>query len=95
MRNVVKNTIRLSNKELWKLPPNQLVGDGAGLFLSIKAGGSRSWLFMYSHPVTHKRTSIGGGSLKTVSLAQARQWRDEMRLLLDKGIDPKSVKHAP
>jgi len=51
-------------------------------------------MFNYYVPVTKKRNKISFGSYPDVSLAFARQQREEARTLLAQGIDPKAHKLA-
>ncbi len=60
--------------------------DGAGLYLQVSRGGSKSWIFRY---MLHGRArEMGLGSLNTVSLEQARGKARNCRQLLEKKIDP-------
>ena len=53
------------------------LSDGNGLFLRIKPTGAKAWIFNYYHPVTNKRTSFTIGTYPAITLAQARQKREE------------------
>lgn len=53
--------------------------DGDGLFLRITKNGSKIWLFDYYRPISKKRTNMGFGTYPDLSLAAARQKRDEAR----------------
>lgn len=64
------------------------LSDGNGLFLRIKPTGAKAWIFNYYHPVTNKRTSFTIGTYPAITLAQARQKREEYRALLAQSIDP-------
>ena len=70
--------------------------DGGGLFLLITPAGGKWWRFKYSF--SGKSKTISFGTYPEVSLAQARERRDEARKLLANGIDPsvnrKAVKSA-
>lgn len=84
-------TKRLTNTEVDKAKPKTKeysLSDGDGLSLRIKPNGSKLWLFNYYHPTTKKRTNAGLGMYPAVSLAQARQKREEYRTLLAQNIDP-------
>jgi integrase len=66
-------------------------GDGAGLYLQIKAAAmdgrfSRSWLFRYRRD--ERANWMGLGSLRDVSLAEARERAAQCRKLLVMGKDP-------
>ncbi len=67
-----------------------LVGDGAGLYLSIVKAGSASWLFRYM--VAGKAHTIGLGGYPKVGLKFARAKAQEVRDSLAQGIDPSLAK---
>ena len=83
------------------MPPNQLTeqaiigfsptskpakhGDGAGLFLLVNPNGSRCWRFRYRF--NGKRETLALGVWPAVSLAMAREKRDELHALLAAGVD--------
>ncbi len=65
--------------------------DGAGLYLQVKVAAAeaqvtRSWLFRYKR--SDRQNWMGLGSLRDVSLADARQRAAECRRLLAVGKDP-------
>lgn len=62
--------------------------DGGGLYLRVRDGGSRSWLFIYS--MNGKRREMGLGSDLDVTLAKARAKAAAARALVLDGIDPLS-----
>ncbi len=66
--------------------------DGDGLELLVKPGGSKLWRFRYYKPFTRKRAMISFGAYPAVSLSEARQLREDARLLLSKDIDPQEHK---
>ncbi len=70
------------------------LADGNGLLLRIRPNGAKAWMFNYYVPITKKRNKISLGSYPEVSLAFAREQRDEARKLLAQGIDPKAHKLA-
>ena len=59
-----------------------------GLYLQVSINGTKSWIFRYKSPVTHKQREMGLGSLNIVSLAKAREIASECHLQLLKAIDP-------
>jgi Arm domain-containing DNA-binding protein/integrase-like protein len=61
--------------------------DGGGLYLIVKLGPRRSWAFLYRKG--EKATELGLGSVKDVSLVEAREKATELRGVIDKGGDPK------
>ncbi|MCW8916265.1 MAG: integrase arm-type DNA-binding domain-containing protein, partial [Magnetovibrio sp.] len=60
--------------------------DGGGLYLQVSKAGAKSWLFRYM--LDKKARQMGLGSLKTVTLAEARDEAMDCRKLLREGIDP-------
>jgi hypothetical protein len=68
------------------------LGDGNGLYLSVRPKGTKSWKFNYTHPFTKKRTNLGLGIYPKVSLEQARIVRDEFNLLLASKVDPQKYR---
>ncbi len=63
-----------------------LLSDGEGLYLRIKSGGSKGWIFRYS--IDKRPRSMGLGSIDLVSLSEARLKVYECRKLLLEGRDP-------
>lgn len=66
------------------------VGDFDGLYMTVTPNGSRLWHMKYRVMGREKRLSFG--AYPAVSLARARQLRDEARSLLAEGRDPGEVK---
>jgi len=62
--------------------------DGGGLYLLVGPTGARSWVFRYRSRATGKHRDKGLGTLRTVSLAEARRKADACRKLLTRGVDP-------
>jgi hypothetical protein len=60
--------------------------DGGGLYLSVSASGSRSWVFMWV--ANGKRREMGLGSYPDVSLAKARTKAASCRVAIGDGRDP-------
>jgi len=68
------------------------LADGGGLYLLVNANGSRYWRMKYRVMGREKLLSIG--VYPDVSLAVARQKRDEARRSLAAGDDPGAIKKA-
>ena len=64
-----------------------LYPDGQGLFLQVTKSGSKSWLLRTRWQ--GKRPEIGLGSLRDVSLAQARDSMSAVRSAMRSGVHPK------
>jgi Arm DNA-binding domain len=63
-----------------------MISDGAGLYLQIAEGGSKSWILRFKRG--GRTRHFGIGPLHTVTLAEARQRAAEARLMLLDGKDP-------
>jgi hypothetical protein len=61
-------------------------GDGGGLWLRVRANGSRAWVFRYTR--NGRVREAGLGPLESVPLADARKLAQEAREMLAKGKDP-------
>lgn len=69
------------------------LADGGGLYLLVNPTGSRLWRLKYRVEGREKLLSIG--AYPDVSLARARERRDEARKALGEGLDPSALKrHA-
>jgi hypothetical protein len=66
------------------------LGDGHGLFLTLRPDGARYWRFKYRFAGKEKQLSFG--VYPAVSIASARTQRAEARALLDQGIDPSAAR---
>jgi integrase len=63
-----------------------------GLYLQVRSPTSRSWIFRYRFRGTERQ--LGLGSAASVTLAQARNLRDDHRALIRQGTDPVAHKQA-
>ena len=83
---------RLSAKFVPTAEPNpngrstRLYADGNGLYLQVTPGESRSYVYRYM--LRGRARSMGLGSVKNLSLTEARNRVVELRALTSKGIDP-------
>jgi len=69
-----------------------LYPDGGGLYLQVTGASAKSWLFRYRFGGRERQAGLG--SCKTYGLEEARAKALECRKLLDKGLDPISVRNA-
>jgi len=83
-------TRRLTAKGVEHLTEQGLHHDGDGLYLQIR-GDARSWLYRYR--AGGKLRDMGLGSVKSVTLAQARQAAAEARGMRQRGVDPIAARH--
>lgn len=81
----------LTNNEILKAKPREkdfTLHDGDGLFLLVKTSGKKLWRFRYQRPVSGSRTNLSLGSYPALTLAAARQIRDQHLTTLAHGMDP-------
>lgn len=62
--------------------------NGDGPFLLVKTTGKKLWRFRYQRPVSGTRTNLSLGSYPALTLAAARQIRDQHLTTLAQGMDP-------
>lgn len=67
-------------------------GIGGGLYLQIREGSARSWIFRYQRANT--RRDMGLGSVDVVTLAEAREAAREAKRQVIAGIDPIAARKA-
>ncbi|CFB68503.1 integrase domain-containing protein [Yersinia enterocolitica] len=88
---MARMTRPLSHNEILKAKPQDkdfTLHDGNGLFLLVKTSGKKLWRLRYQRPASDKRTNVSLGAYPALSLADARQIRDDKLALLARGIDP-------
>jgi integrase len=68
------------------------LSDGQGLYLLVRTTGGKLWRIDYSF--AGKRSTLSLGAYPYITLAEARQRRDDAKKLLANGIDPGAVKKA-
>ena len=68
------------------------LSDGGGLYLLITETGGKLWRFQYRFDGKQKLLALG--QYPAVTLADARQRREDARKLLANGVDPGEVKKA-
>lgn len=87
---------KLSAVAIAKAKTPGLLNDGAGLYLRIKQGGTKSWIYRFK--LNGRSRDKGLGGYPDVSLAEAREAADEARKLAKAGVDPiepRAVVSAP
>lgn len=80
----------LTNSEILKAKPREkdfTLHDGDGLFLLVKTSGKKLWRFRYQRPNSGSRTNLSLGSYPALTLATARQIRDQHLTMLAQGMD--------
>ncbi|MGA3342807.1 MAG: integrase arm-type DNA-binding domain-containing protein [Methylocella sp.] len=86
------NGKRLTALKVEKVKKPGLYCDGLGLYLQVRAGGAKSWIFRYR--TNGKLRDMGLGSVNAVSLAQSREKAAACRSMRANGIDPIDAKRA-
>lgn len=81
---------KLTHKGAKAISDPGMYGDGEGLWLRVANGGSKSWVLRVA--VHGKRREYGLGSLKWVTLAEAREMAREMRKAARMGGVPETVR---
>lgn len=66
------------------------VGDSLGLYLQVNPSGSKLWRVKYRLHGVERKLSVG--SYPEITLAEARQARDEARRQLARSVDPNAAK---
>jgi integrase len=77
---------RLSPASVEKIDKAGMYPDGNGLLLQVAGPQARSWIYRYT--LNGKARWYGLGSAREVTLAQARDLRDDARALIRRGVDP-------
>ena len=81
---------RLTTAKTKSLSKPGLHGDGGMLYLSVKPGGSKSWIQRIA--IDGKRHDIGLGGFPVVSLAKARERAFANRVAIADGRNPLAEK---
>ena len=92
---MARTTKELTAIEIEKAKPGtkpKHLFDGKGLFLLVTPNGGKWWRFKYRYASKQKLLSFG--TYPEISLAEARQRRDESRKLLANGVDPYTNRKA-
>lgn len=90
-----KRIVPLSDLQISKAKPETKeykLFDGGGLFLLVTPPGGKLWRFKYRFNDKEKKLTFG--AYPSISLAEARQRREDARKLLANGVDPGEIKKA-
>jgi integrase len=81
---------KLADSNLRKLDKPGVYSDGGGLYLRVRDGGSKQWIFIYRRGAVRRELGLGGYGQGTapVSLKLAREKADAIRDKLARGLDP-------
>ena len=77
---------QLTEAKIRTLTKIRLHPDGAGLYLQIRPGGARSWIYRFR--LNSRTRDMGLGALADVGLVKAREKASAARALVNDGIDP-------
>ena len=83
---MARTLYRLTDKILRNLAAPGYHADGGGLYAQVSRAGTKSWVYRFT--LKGRSRDMGLGSVRSVSLAEARTKAAECRALLAKGIDP-------
>jgi len=78
---------KLKPMQVEKAKIKGMMNDGGGLYLNVRATGTKSWVFRYKRQ--NKTVDMGLGPYPTVTLKQARIESEKWRKVNNEGIDPK------
>ena len=81
----------LTIKRVGRLTTKGKYADGGGLYLQVHSATNRSWLFRYQ--LDGQRREMGLGSLKDLTLDQAREAARAARLQKRDGLCPMAERH--
>ena len=90
-----KRIVPLSDVQVRNAKPKEKdfkLSDGQGLYLLVTTTGGKLWRLDYSF--AGKRKTLALASYPAVSLADARQRRDDAKKLLANGVDPGAIRKA-
>ena len=89
---MARTSQRLNDLAVRRAQGGALIPDGGGLYLQVRATGSKSWLFRYKRQ--GKQHWMGLGAYPAVSLQKARRDAHSARELLAAGTDPLAHRDA-
>jgi integrase len=88
----------LTDTKLKRLSPTDglyQVADGGGLYVEVHPTGKRVWRMQYRLGGRgSKKEKVTLGEYPSFTLEQARQWRDECRAMVARGLSPAAAKQA-
>jgi len=90
-----KRSIPLSDTQIKKAKPSDKdykLSDAGGLHLLITVGGGKLWRLAYRFD--GKQKTLAFGTYPAISLADARQRREDAKKLLANNVDPGAIKKA-
>lgn len=86
---------KLTDAKIKGLRKPGIYADGAGLYLRVHSGGSKSWFFIYRRKGVRREIGLGGfAGTAPITLAIARRKADDMRDMLANDQDPFAARQA-
>ena len=73
--------------------PYRRISDGGGLYLEVRPSGTKTWFLTYRDD-RRRQKKVRGGRYPDMRLAEAREWREQVKGQIRKGLDPAREKHA-
>ena len=90
-----KRVVQLSDSQVRNAKPKEAdykLADGGGLYLLVTTGGGKLWRLKYRFDGKEKLLSFG--AYPEITLAKARERREESRRMVAEGVDPSVAKKA-
>ena len=87
----------LTDTAIKSMKPRQKVykkSDGQNLFIFVEPEGRKFFAFEYKSPLTLKMRRYALGNYPKLTLAKAREMRDELKRQISEGIDPMFEKNS-
>lgn len=70
------------------------LSDGGGLYLEIRANGSKYWKMKYTSPISQKQVILHLGTYPAMKLKEARLAHQAAQYEINNGNDPKALKQS-
>jgi integrase len=80
-----------SPRDIQAAPPGRIYY-GDNLVLIVRSGGTRTWTYRYTSPVTHRVTETSIGEFPAFSYASARKAAVKLQMTVAQGQDPVHLK---
>ena len=90
---MARTLFRLTDRIIRNFEKPGYHADGGGLYLQVAKSGSKSWVYRFT--LKGRTRDMGLGSIRSVTLAEARTAAAESRLLVAKGVDPIAGRAEP
>jgi integrase len=84
----IRQLNRLTAKAVAQKTKAGLYCDGGNLYLQVTPSASKTWVFRFRSPLTHKMRDMGLGPLHSVGIPEARERAAMQRAAILRGLDP-------